>query len=75
MRTTTIGRSPEIPYGQSAAAPSRFPASTLSGGRSPIRRDMQTMNNGRMTIQLDNFDGKGITPAVFEIAWVRVYNV
>jgi hypothetical protein len=48
---------------------------TLFGGRSPIRRDMQTMNNGRMTIQLDNFDGKGITPAVFEIAWVRVYNV
>ncbi|GAA3924639.1 family 16 glycosylhydrolase [Actinoplanes auranticolor] len=48
---------------------------TLSGGGNSIRRDIETMNNGRLTIQLDNFDGKGITPAMFEVAWVRVYDV
>jgi hypothetical protein len=45
-----------------------------SGGANSQRRAIQTMNSGRLTIQLDNFDGRNMTPASYEVDWVRVYN-
>jgi hypothetical protein len=47
---------------------------SLSGGGNSTRRDIQTMTNGRLTIQFDNFDGLNMTPATYEADWVRVYS-
>jgi hypothetical protein len=44
-----------------------------SGGANSRRRAMQTMASGHLTIQLDNFGGTNMTPAVYEADWVRVY--
>ncbi len=46
-----------------------------SGKATSTRRAMQTMWSGHLTIQLDNFDGTNMTPAVYETDWVRVYPV
>ncbi|MBP2479582.1 hypothetical protein JOF53_008454 [Crossiella equi] len=48
----------------------------LSGGTSSDRGDIQAMPSGHLNIQLDNFTGAGgLRPAVFEVDWVRVYDV
>ena len=44
-----------------------------SGGASSIRRNIQDMPSGGLTIQLDNFDGTNQTPAQMEVDWVNVY--
>jgi beta-glucanase (GH16 family) len=46
-----------------------------SGGANSKRRAMQSMASGHLTMQLDNFDGTNMTPAVYEADWVRVYRV
>lgn len=46
---------------------------TASGGANSVRRNIQEMPSGHLTIQLDNFDGTNQTPAKFEIEWIRVY--
>jgi hypothetical protein len=46
-----------------------------SGGASSIRRDIQTMPSGHLTIQLDNFDGTTQAPATMEVEWARVYTL
>lgn len=48
---------------------------TASGGANSIRRDLQTMPSGGLTIQLDNFDGTDQTPAKFEVEWARVFSL
>jgi hypothetical protein len=45
----------------------------LSGGASGIRRNIQDMPSGHLTIQLDNFFGGGMQPATYEVDWVRIY--
>jgi hypothetical protein len=47
----------------------------FSGGATSSRRAMQTMASGHLTMQLDNFDGVNMTPATYEMDWLRVYNV
>ena len=44
-----------------------------SGGANANRRAIQSMASGHLTMQLDNFDGTNMTPAVYEADWVRVY--
>lgn len=44
-----------------------------SGGASSIRKNIQDMPSGGLTIQLDNFDGTNQTPAQVEVDWVNVY--
>ena len=45
----------------------------LSGGASGIRKNIQDMPSGHLTIQLDNFFGGGMQPAAYEVDWVRIY--
>lgn len=48
----------------------------LSGGAGSGRGDIQAMPSGHLNIQLDNFTGDGgLRPAVFEVDWVRFYDV
>ncbi|MFF7999871.1 polysaccharide lyase family 7 protein [Streptomyces sp. NPDC007917] len=48
----------------------------LSGGANSDRGNIQAMPSGHLNIQLDNFTGdSGLRPAVFEVDWVRVYDV
>jgi hypothetical protein len=47
----------------------------LSGGANGVRRAIQAMASGHMTMQLDNFDGLNMTPATYEMDWLRVYSV
>ncbi|WP_250008179.1 glycoside hydrolase family 16 protein [Actinoplanes sp. M2I2] len=47
----------------------------FSNGSTSSRKAMQAMASGHLTIQLDNFDGTNMTPAVYEADWVRVYRV
>lgn len=47
----------------------------LAGGANSVRRDIQTMASGHLTMQFDNFDGLGMTPGTFEMDWLRVYPV
>jgi hypothetical protein len=48
----------------------------LSGGANADRGDIQAMPSGHLNIQLDNFTGEsGLRPAVFEVDWVRFYDV
>jgi hypothetical protein len=46
-----------------------------SGNATAKHRAMQTMASGHLTIQLDNFDGTNMTPAAYEVDWVRLYPV
>jgi hypothetical protein len=46
-----------------------------SGGASSIRKNIQDMPSGGLTIQLDNFDGTDQTPATMEVEWARVYSL
>jgi hypothetical protein len=47
---------------------------SVSGGKGPNgRSDIQAMPKGHLTIQLDNFYGGGLTPARYEVDWVRIY--
>lgn len=49
---------------------------TVSGGAGPNgRSDIQDMPEGQLTLQLDNFTGSGLTPAVFQFQWVRMYGL
>ena len=45
----------------------------LSGGANGIRRKIQDMPSGHLTIQLDNFFGGSMQPATYEVDWVRIY--
>ncbi|GLY99907.1 hypothetical protein Acsp02_71600 [Actinoplanes sp. NBRC 103695] len=47
----------------------------FSGGATSTRKAMQAMASGHLTIQLDNFDGTNMTPASYEVDWVRLYQV
>jgi hypothetical protein len=48
----------------------------LSGGANSNRGNIQAMPSGHLNIQLDNFTGEsGLRPAVFEVDWVRFYDV
>ncbi|ONI81288.1 hypothetical protein ALI144C_22465 [Actinosynnema sp. ALI-1.44] len=48
----------------------------LSGGANADRGNIQDMPSGHLNIQLDNFTGSsGLRPAVFEVDWVRLYDV
>lgn len=47
----------------------------FSGGATSTRKAMQAMASGHLTIQLDNFDGTNMTPAGYEVDWVRLYQV
>jgi hypothetical protein len=44
-----------------------------SGGAGGTRLCIQCMPSGHVTIQLDNFYGTDMTPAVFEVDWYREY--
>lgn len=46
---------------------------SYSGGANFTRKAIQDMPSGHLTIQLDNFFGIGMTPAKYEIDWVRLY--
>lgn len=46
-----------------------------SGGATSTRRCIQCMPSGKMTVQLDNFHGGGMTPGSIEVDWVRVYGL
>lgn len=45
----------------------------FSGGADETRECIQCMPSGHLTIQLDNFFGGDMTPAVFEVDWYREY--
>jgi short repeat uncharacterized protein predicted to be involved in signal transduction len=47
----------------------------LAGGANSARRAIQSMASGHLTMQLDNFDGLNMTPAAYEMDWLRVYSV
>lgn len=44
-----------------------------SGGANDVRRNIQDMPSGHLTIQLDNYDGTDQVPGRMEVDWVRVY--
>ncbi|WP_053171341.1 polysaccharide lyase family 7 protein [Streptomyces sp. SBT349] len=45
-------------------------------GANEDRGNIQTMPSGHLNIQLDNFTGEsGVRPAVFEVDWVRTYDI
>lgn len=46
-----------------------------SGGARGNRRDIQDMPSGHLTIQLDNFFGRDMQPATYEVDWVRIYSL
>ncbi|MEJ8278243.1 glycoside hydrolase family 16 protein [Pseudonocardia spirodelae] len=46
-----------------------------SGGANSVRRNIQDMPSGHLTIQLDNFYGSRMQPATYEVDWVRVYDL
>jgi hypothetical protein len=46
---------------------------SLSGGESAVRRCVQCASAMHQTIQLDNFYGAPMQPAVYEVDWARVY--
>jgi hypothetical protein len=45
----------------------------FSGGANDVRQCIQCMPSGHQTIQLDNFHGAGMTPAIYEVDWYREY--
>ncbi|MDQ4117170.1 MAG: family 16 glycosylhydrolase [Actinomycetota bacterium] len=45
----------------------------LFGGATGIRKKIQGMPSGHLTIQLDNFFGGNMQPATYEVDWVRIY--
>lgn len=47
---------------------------SYSGGANSVRRDIQAMPSGHLTIQLDNFYGKNMQPATYEVDWVHIYD-
>jgi hypothetical protein len=47
----------------------------LSGGANGIRKRIQDMPSGHLTIQLDNFYGGNMQPATYEVDWVRIYRL
>lgn len=46
---------------------------SFSGGANDIRDCIQCAPPMHQTIQLDNFHGEDLQPAVYEIDWARVY--
>jgi hypothetical protein len=48
---------------------------SFSGGENSSRECIQCMPSGHINIQLDNFYGSGLQPAVFEVDWFRTYAV
>lgn len=48
---------------------------SYSGGATSTRKAIQAMPSGHLTIQLDNFHGSNMTPAKYEIDWVRTYSL
>jgi hypothetical protein len=48
---------------------------SYSGGANSVRRCIQCMPSGHLTIQLDNFYGDDLQPATYDIDWVRIYNL
>ncbi|MEO3754497.1 polysaccharide lyase family 7 protein [Streptomyces sp. B6B3] len=48
----------------------------MSDGANDERGDVQDMPSGHLNIQLDNFTGSsGLRPAIFQVDWVRTYDV
>jgi hypothetical protein len=47
---------------------------SYSGGANSVRKCIQCMPSGHLTIQLDNFYGANMQPASYDIDWVRIYN-
>lgn len=47
----------------------------FSGGANGVRRNIQDMPRGHLTIQLDNFFGSRMQPARYEVDWVRIYDL
>lgn len=47
---------------------------SYSGGANSTRRNIQDMPSGHLTIQLDNFTGTNMSPAKYEVDWVRTYS-
>lgn len=47
----------------------------FSGGATSTRKAIQAMPSGHATIQLDNFFGSGMTPATFDVDWMRIYKL
>nr|WP_238356643.1 glycoside hydrolase family 16 protein [Kribbella italica] len=48
---------------------------SYSGGANSVRKCIQCMPSGHLTIQLDNFYGTNLQPATYDIDWVRIYNL
>jgi Glycosyl hydrolases family 16 len=48
---------------------------SFAGGSNEVRQCIQCAPAMRQTIQLDNFFGDRMQPAVYEIDWVRVYSL
>lgn len=46
---------------------------SFSGGENDIRDCIQCAPSMHQTIQLDNFHGDGMQPAVYEVDWLRTY--
>lgn len=46
---------------------------SYSGGENDVRQCIQCMPSGHLTIQLDNFYGDDLQPAIYEIDWVHTY--
>ncbi|MEV6283505.1 glycoside hydrolase family 16 protein [Kribbella sp. NPDC051770] len=46
-----------------------------SGGANNVRKCIQCMPSGHLTIQLDNFYGNSMQPASYDIDWVRIYTL
>ncbi|MGC4938561.1 family 16 glycosylhydrolase [Kribbella sp. DT2] len=48
---------------------------SYSGGANSVRKCIQCMPSGHLTIQLDNFYGTTMQPATYDVDWVRIYNL
>lgn len=46
-----------------------------SGGANSSRSAIQSMPSGKLVLQFDNFFGGNMTPAKYEVDWVRGYNL
>ncbi|MBK1789075.1 glycoside hydrolase family 16 protein [Prauserella cavernicola] len=46
---------------------------SFSGGANDVRECIQCAPSMHQTIQLDNFDGEDMQPALYEVDWTRVY--
>ncbi|MEV8378911.1 family 16 glycosylhydrolase [Kribbella sp. NPDC056861] len=48
---------------------------SYTGGANSVRRCIQCMPSGHLTIQLDNFYGANMQPASYDVDWARIYNL